>query len=335
MGSTNRARSLQPPVPECIHVSKQPAHLGQRRWYQCKNGFGSTMPDERAGHVCRCNLITDQRLWRIGDQCGPSCSGYTLDAPPEPPLQQLEFKPRKNLGVIRWACALTTVPSRRNTTLPLTLRSLGAAGFPAPRLFVDGDADGERWAAETGLEVTARGGEPVRTFGNWVLAAAELYIRNPLADRFAIFQDDFVTYRNLRGYLEKCTYPSVGYWNLYTFPMNAKAAKGQKGWYESNQAGLGAVALVFDRVNLLRVITHEHMAGRPMDPVRGHRAVDGGIVTAMRKVGGFEYVHSPSLVQHIGHTSTMGSKRHPKAPDFYGEDFDAMELVERLASVTT
>lgn len=227
---------------------------------------------------------------------------------------------------MRWAYGVTTVPRRRDTLLPLTLRSLANAGFDKPRLFVDGARNDEAawWEREYGLEVTVR--FPfIRTFGNWCLSLAELYIRDPNAERYAVFQDDFVTYRNLRSYLEKCKYPEKGYWNLYTFPSNQSLAKSE-GWYLSNQFGRGAVALVFDVVTVNTVLTHPHMVARPMDAHRGWKAVDGGIVTALAKEGIKEYVHNPSLVQHTGDVSSMRNKPHLKAVSFRGEEYDAAHL---------
>jgi hypothetical protein len=52
------------------------------------------------------------------------------------------------------------------------------------------------------LEVTPRY-PAVRTFNSWLPALIELYMRDRQADRFAIFQDDLVTYRNLRYCLDK------------------------------------------------------------------------------------------------------------------------------------
>lgn len=227
---------------------------------------------------------------------------------------------------MKWAYGVTTVPQRRRDLLVRTLGSLRAAGFPEPRLFVDGERDPRSWEDEFNLGVTARW-PTIRTYGNWVLSLAELYIREPAAERYAVFQDDFVTYRNLRQYLESCKYPENGYWNLYTFPSNqALCPRGHRGWYESNQMGRGAVALVFDRSVVLSLLTHQHMVERPMDAHRGHKAVDGGVVEAFRKMGGKEYVHNPSLVQHTGLVSSMGNKPHKLAESFCGEEFDATLL---------
>jgi len=230
---------------------------------------------------------------------------------------------------IKWAYGITTVPERIDDLFPGTLNSLKNAGFESPHVFVDGGSDLTAYS-KFDLEVTLRGSQNVRTAGNWVLSLYELYIRNPTADRYAIFQDDFVTYKNLREYLEKCEFPSHGYWNLYTFPANQELAPDQEsvGWYLSNQYGRGAVALVFSLEGVTKLLTSQHMIMRPQDPRRGWRAVDGGVVTALKKEGWKEYVHNPSLVQHTGDISAMRNKPHKKAESFRGEEFDAMELLK-------
>ena len=234
---------------------------------------------------------------------------------------------------MKWAYGLTTVPERRETTFPKTIESLRNAGFDSPRLFIDGYLDRALYAT-LGLSTSMRETR-IRTFGNWMLGLIKLYIREPHADRYAMFQDDFVTYRNLRGYLEKSPYPNKGYLNLYTFPSNQGLAPrdGTQGWYLSNQLGRGAVALVFNKEAIKTLMYSKDIVDRPEDSQRGHRAIDGGIVTAFKKAGWKEYVHNPSLVQHIGDVSSMGNNPHLKAISFKGEDYDAMELLESPQTV--
>lgn len=230
----------------------------------------------------------------------------------------------RNSTTMLWAYGITTVPSRLNDYFPRTLESLRRAGFDSPRLFVDGaksSADYDKY----GLEVTTRW-PAVRTVGNWQLSILELYIRNPAASLYAIFQDDFVTYRNLREYLERSPIPSQGYLNLYTFPSNQQLATGQ-GWYKSNQQGKGAVALVFTRLGVQTLLQQKSFVEKVCDPHRGHKAVDGAIVTAMTSAGWTEYVHNPSLTQHIGDVSSMRNAPHLKATSFRGEEFNAVELL--------
>ena len=226
---------------------------------------------------------------------------------------------------MQWAYGVTTVPNRRDSLLVQTLDSLCYAGFNKPWLFVDGCEDSSNYDF-LGLNVVTRF-PAIRTFGNWMLSLLELYIRNPHADRYAMFQDDLITNKNLKKYLEYCDYPERGYWNLYTFPEKQELAPSESCWYQSNQLGMGAVALVFNREAVTTLLTRSHMIMRPQNDERGWRAIDGGIVTAFKKAGWQEYVHNPSLVQHTGITSVMGNKQHELAVSFKGEDFDAMELV--------
>lgn len=234
-------------------------------------------------------------------------------------------------AALRWACGVTAVPQRRYDLLPRTLASLAAAGFPPPRLFVDGTDDGPGWAASFGLEVTARWPR-VNAVNSWVLALWELYARDPRADRYALFQDDLVCVRNLRAYLEACPYPERAYLNLYTFASNQSIAplgpggKQRPGWYESNQLGRGAVALVFSREAAVTLLASRNTVDKPAS-VRGHKSLDGMVVTSMQLAGWREYVHSPSLTQHTGEASTMGNMPHQPAPSFPGEGFDALELL--------
>jgi hypothetical protein len=139
---------------------------------------------------------------------------------------------------VRWSCGVTTIPAGRPNLLPRTLASLRAAGFGPFRLFVDGDRDAASWEREFGYDVTVRY-PALRTFGNWILALAELLIRNPGADRYLVAQDDFVTCRNVRSYLERCPYPDRGYLNLLTFLDNEQVVRGQAvGWYEAHERAI-------------------------------------------------------------------------------------------------
>lgn len=254
---------------------------------------------------------------------------------------------------IKWAYGVTTVwldhfgnkrTERRESLLPRTLESLKRAGFDNPCLYVDGcdHKVAQEYETQFNLEVTNRR-RNIRTFGNWVLALGELYIREPYADRYAMFQDDLVTYLNLKKYLEKATYGGTKegnnakvYYNLYSFPSNEnltpKVSESGKeltgaGFYVSNQNGRGAVGLIFDNETVRVLLAHTHMIERPRDPHRGFKAVDGGIVTALKKSGYKELVHIPSLTQHIGDQSSMGNKPHLKSTSFKSEDFDAVSLL--------
>ncbi len=239
----------------------------------------------------------------------------------------------KKRSGLRWVYGITTVPKRFNDLLPRTLDSLAKAGFDKPRLFVDGYKDPVDVEKRFGLPASVRW-PLVKTFGNWVLSLWELYLRDPLADRYVLFQDDIIVYRNLKAYLESTPYPhEQAYCNLYTYPQNESKApkKGYVGWYYSNQKGLGALALMFSRSAAIALLGSKHMAVRPTDLNRGWQAVDGAVVTALKKAGFREFVHMPSLCQHTGSgKSVMGHPRQPLAPSFKGENFDALNLLEKV-----
>lgn len=252
---------------------------------------------------------------------------------------------------MKWVYGVTTILERRDNLLPRTLSSLKRGGFDSPCLFVDGITHKEALVYEERFKLEVVNRNPrvckeagdrmevgksygVRTFGNWLLGLQELYLRDPEADRYAMFQDDMVTYANLRQYLEKCKFPLNGYWNLYTFPNNhaffkrvGQTGRFEIGWAQTNQRGLGAVGLVFNRLGVTTLLGSKHMVERPLSKDRGWRNIDGGIVSAFVKAGGKEFVHNPSLVQHVGTYSSMGNPTHQQAIWWRGEEFDALSLV--------
>lgn len=196
---------------------------------------------------------------------------------------------------VRWACGVTTVAGREGL-LERTLASLRLGGFE-PRVY-----------AEDGL----------RAYGTWLRALADLVLRSPTADVYAVFQDDLVCVRNLREHLERSDYPPRGYWNLHTFPEN----EGPPGWSVARGNGRSALALAFSREAAYALLSSKHTWARTVDPVKGHKSVDGAVHVSMRHAGWAEHVHTPSLTLHTGDVSTLGNPRYPPARTFPGESFD-------------
>lgn len=236
---------------------------------------------------------------------------------------------------MQWAYGVTTVSERFNTALPTTLRSLAKSGFDQPRLFIDGNSKFENCT----LEQTVR--QPrIGALGNWLLALWELYIRNPKADRYAIFQDDIIVSLNLRTYLEKTTHiHTKSFWNLYTVPQNSPSeilinddwikkfniqTINPHTWYPSNQMCRGALGLVFNRPGVQALLTSRRMAAKPQHPTKGTRNIDGAVVNALNNAGFLEMVHHPSLIQHTGTESVIGNNYPSPSNTFQGEDYDLM-----------
>lgn len=393
---TSRISGLRKPVETCTKLGADtgetvecPSCRGtvQLKLYTCETYGTCTLGKAVKGVACCAN---------------GACPGYTAPTPstPLPPptvpaTARTTTEPGKSLPMparrLRWSYGVTTCTLRKeNGLLTRTLTSLRLAGFDTPRIFADGvrAEDAMRWERDLGLEVTSRY-PTVFTQGNWSLALSELFIREPTADRYAIFQDDFVTYRGLRAYLDGCYYPDGsddprnawmwdgsipavdlvgnrpyrheyrvgrprprGYLNLYTMPSNdvmipkhgggARSGNGLtpprpiEGWFLANQYGRGAVALVFDSYTVRALLTSRHFIERPMSvgPGKGGRPagqvkVDGGILEALRKCEPriWEYCHYPSLVQHTGEVSSMGSNPQPLARSFREETWDVSELL--------
>jgi hypothetical protein len=224
---------------------------------------------------------------------------------------------------LKWAYGITTVPERQYNYLPKTIKSLKEAGFDKPTIFVDG-VSGEFSIYE--LTVVYRSSK-VLAFGNWLLSLLELWIRNPTADRFAIFQDDLITYKNLREYLDNCKLSDNTYWNLYTFPQNELLHSGPYGWFISNQRGRGALALVFSHSVVLKLLTDPRIMAKPRSKKNAHRSIDGVVVTTLSEhLKIREYVHYPTLVQHIGDCSSIGNRQHERPTSFLGEEYNALSL---------
>lgn len=233
-----------------------------------------------------------------------------------------------------WAVGVTTVPERQSSLLRYTLGSLDRAGFPLPRLFVDGGFVGDvAWYARHYPDHAVTFRTPlIRVAGNWVLGLYELYYRQPRADLFAMFQDDILICRDAREYVENCPLWQIGriYLNLATIDTppargNVKLSRQHpsQGWFKSNQLGCGALGLVFDNQGVRDLLASRHMADRPFSDIgRGWRGVDGGISETLCRSAQLrenkpytEYCHKPSLIQHVGEFSTID-----KRPDAIGHD---------------
>lgn len=232
----------------------------------------------------------------------------------------------------KWMIGVTAVPKRMDM-LKTSLQSLYDGGFGRPTVFFDSAACPVDLPDH---EIVFRGSN-IRTYGHWILTLLELYIRDPYCDRYAIFQDDVLCYRNTRQYLDTLLFPSQGYWNLYTGTFSIQNANvtneeiiqnADVGFVESNQRGHGAQGLVFSNHAVSLLFRSESMFSRLWNPMKRHCSVDGFVVTALKAHGWKEYIHAPTLLQHIGETSSMGHGTQPKAKSFLGESFDAMSFLK-------
>lgn len=246
--------------------------------------------------------------------------------------RQAEAKDRK----LAWAVGVTTVLKRKSDLLPRTLTSLAKAGWHEPRLFVDGSTHDD-WRGVK-FPITVR--ESINALANWWLGMQELYVRNPLADRYMMVEDDVLFTVKARNYLDRVKWPGAGYLNLYTTPAKREASGGRQGFFQTPRhiMGLGALALVFDRDSITKILSSAYFveAFRPFDlktmkrkenPHRARMHQDGHVAKAMKAIGMSEFCHAPSIVQHLGgKSSTMGHNSNPDS-DCFDENFDLEKLL--------
>jgi hypothetical protein len=206
--------------------------------------------------------------------------------------------------------------------------SLAKVGFSKPRLFVD--SSNVDTIEYLGLP-TVRRESNIRPMGHWLLSLWELFIRNPKADRYALFQDDILCCANLKAYLEQW-YPPCGYLNLITWPKNVDDSASQ-GWYKALQPGKGGQGLVFDRETVEILLVQKRLVKKFQERLNSHQALDGAVYEAMKNAGYSEWVHNPSLLYHTGakgKTSIKGDHRkQPLITSFLGENFNPLTIPRR------
>lgn len=327
---------------KCVELNLIPV----KRWAPCNH------PNLPLGtqYVCPCK------------GCNKTCPGYSFSEEedidtrtrlvPTPVTPILESR-------MRWSYGVTTVKDRLDTLLPRTLKSLKAGGFTHPLLFIDAcrPEDVPTWIKSEYRDRYATRFPRMMVVGNWMLGMWELYLREPHADYYAMFQDDLVCYRNLKAYLEHSKPPTNGYLNLFTNPTNesekSKSLPSNKsGWYPAYQWGKGALALVFSNEMLRHLLKQDNVINKCRGDRKPLKNLDGMVIEAINPTHKkssplLEWVHSPSLVQHTGHLTSAGNYRRDKkgevlpgcnyedAPEWMGEDFDALSLLSEVVTNAT
>jgi hypothetical protein len=229
-----------------------------------------------------------------------------VPGPAPPPLAQLLPAPAGRHGprIGKWAVGVTTAP-RPQETLSLCLDSLARAGWSAPRLFIDSGADiAERFSH---LPITLRAPR-VGAWPNYYLGLAELLMREPTADAYFMVQDDAILYdrEDLSAYLEAALWPHepVGAVSLYCPKTYTQP---EPGWHRRADLWVyGAVAFVFPRESAKRFIADRAvLEHRWSERNEGRAQIDLTIGHWAQRSALPIYYPTPSLVQHIGDTSTL------------------------------
>lgn len=212
--------------------------------------------------------------------------------------------PDSGNAVTRWKVGVTTAP-RTEPTLERTLVSLIAAGWDDPQLFAEPET--EIPAEFEYLSVSHRP-SLMGAFPNWLLALMELTLSDPLADAYFLCQDDVLFSLGLRNYLEQRLWPSsnVGVVSIYC-PSHYERVN-QYGFHVENRGwdSWGALAYIFPNPAARSLLGHPSVLNHRLSGSDdGARHVDSVVGRWCRELGNEYYVHSPSLAQHIGDTSTI------------------------------
>jgi hypothetical protein len=229
-----------------------------------------------------------------------------VEQSPARPLATLVPPPRSRHGrrVRDWAVGVTTAP-RVQPVLERCLDSLTRAGWERPHLFIDAAVSvPEKFGR---LPCTLRD-ERVGAWPNYYLALAELVLKHPRADVYMVVQDDALLYsrERLTPYLEAIFWPGRTTCLVSLYCSDADTAD-EPGWHPSAGAvKSGPVALAFpcelakafltDRNVFAHRWQSDELAATSIGDVISDWAEDRGIPV---------WLPTPSLVQHVGETSTI------------------------------
>ncbi len=207
---------------------------------------------------------------------------------------------RNSQRTMVWAVGVLTAPRKRKT-LEATLHDLRRAGFADIQLFAEPDA--EIPAGFQHLPVT-RQGRALGVFGNTMTALSALYLSQPHAEAFALFQDDISVADGLRAWCDRELWPSgQGLVSLFTMKEQSETTPGwhvaQRGMFRT----FGAQGFVFRRDVLLAFLSDHRVWSHRLSRRHGSDAAIGEWAT--RTGRGIAY-HTPSLLQHRGETSAAG-----------------------------
>jgi hypothetical protein len=274
-------------------------HLGEPRGdieYDCRH------PDHDV-------TTTDQCRW---------CRGWS-ETPDQPPLRDLvEVIPppaERHASQLRnWAVGVTTAP-RDQSTLGLSVDSLIRAGWTNPVIFADGKVDVPRRFDH--LRTTRRVNQ-LGAWPNFLLGLQELLFAEPDADAYLMVQDDavFCDGVDVREYLEDHVLWPGASPSIVSLYCPAPYTKEPDTWHTLDEAWVwGALAFVFLAEIAKRMIldkaVHEH---RWQKERNGKALIDVMIGEwAARNESPIHYP-VPSLVQHIGHVSTVFAGNHVLGP---------------------
>lgn len=167
-------------------------------------------------------------------------------------------------------------------------------------------------------------------WSNWICGLFELYVLNPKANYFLMFEDDITCCKNLKTYLEWAI-PRLGDFGCLSLYTPNRYKKEIDCWHDESDADwalVGGQAILFTRKSLKRFLSNEKILNySELSNIAKDRAI--GIWAFKQET---VLYHTPSLVNHCGENSTTGSIMH-KSIDYVGDDFDANSLINQQIKI--
>lgn len=253
------------------------------------------------------NLLAERTLPTQAESEDPSLqsAAWTANAASTRPLDDvIPFPRNRGTGIRHWAIGITTAP-REASTLERCWRSLVRAGWDSMHLFVDGPV--ELPASLLDLPRTVR----LPAAGVWLnyfLSLMELRQRHPQAEALLIAQDDalFLDHPGVRSHLEQALWQGRGPQIASLFCPSVYTGP-RVGWHVFEGLwNLGPVAFVYSREAADRFLgdrkLFDHQQRMQLQETQG---IDGLIGKWALHNDIPMHFTTPSLVQHIGHTSSI------------------------------
>ena len=150
--------------------------------------------------------------------------------------------------------------------------------------------------------------EPVGAWPNYYLSLTELVMRQPRADAYMLVQDDTLFYDNegLKSYIETVCWPGRKPCLMSLYCGDADTGP-TPGWHQCEGPMKGGLhALVFPRELVKAFLTDRNVFEHRWNADERAATSIGGVIS----LWAFErdipvWLPTPSLVQHIGDTSTI------------------------------
>lgn len=202
---------------------------------------------------------------------------------------------------MKWSIGITSAP-RPTSTLERTVESIRQSGWADVPLLCSVD---ER----------AKG-----AWRNWLDTLDTLLKKQPNADVYAVFQDDVVLCRDLRGYAEATLWPQNQEKVALCSPYCPTVHRGKSRGWNRLKAGwhlCGALTWFITPEGARRML-------RDLGHIQARSRIDARVGKWAQDARRSIWYHTPSLAQHIGNrNSALGDNSvNPcrVANDFIGED---------------